>query len=336
MVMDTSILTKIAACFGIAASELNALPGGHFASVYSFKRQSQDCVLRITPPDEGVDLRSTRLVLEWLAFLAEHSGPVSQPIRSLRGSLIEPVWHQGRTYLSTAFEKAPGVLAEGMLPEEWSDELFQSLGGAIGSCHRIACQYAPLEESRRPTWDQSINCFNPLKDLQGADAIILEKRHLILDSIARLPVDPECFGLSHLDLHFGNFFVDAASSQITLFDFDDCAYGWYLMDLAMLLFDVLVVYSGSDPQRFGERFLEHLLCGYLSQKSLEPFWVSQFPLFLKLVEIGVYLMLYRSYEPVDSAGWVCKFMRGRRQRIEQDIPYVALDFDNIFHIACLP
>jgi Ser/Thr protein kinase RdoA (MazF antagonist) len=332
--MDASALNTIAPRYGIAVFELTALTGGHFASVYGFKSQGQDCILRITPPDQDVDLRSTRLILEWLAFLAGHGGPVCRPIRSLLGNLIESVQYGRQIVICTAFEKAPGVLAEGMQPEEWSDELFRSLGRAIGSCHRIACQYTPPEEDRRPIWDQAVNCFNPLEDLQGVDTDILEKRRLLLDAIARLPVTPDCYGLAHLDLHFGNFFVDAASSKITLFDFDDCAYGWYLMDLAMLLFDVLVVYGGSDRQTFGERFLEHLLRGYLSQKSLEPFWVAQFPLFLKLVEIGVYIMLYRDYEPADSAGWVGKFMPGRKQLIEQDTPYVCLDFNNIFHRAC--
>ncbi len=333
--MDASTIDMIAARYGIASSELAALTGGHFALVYGFNSKGQDCVLRITPPDQDVNLRSTRLVLEWLTFLAGQGGPVSKPIRSLDGNLIELVQLQGLTYYSTAYEKAFGVLAENMKPEAWSDELFRSLGCAIGSCHRIACQYAPLEENRRPNWDQAVNCFNPLKDLQGVAPVILGKRRLILDAIARLPVTPECYGLAHLDLHFGNFFVDVASLKITLFDFDDCAYGWYLMDLAMLLFDVLVVYSGSDQQRFGERFLEHLLRGYLSQKSLEPFWVAQFPLFLKLVEIGVYIILYRNFDPADSHGWVSKFMSGRKQRIEQDIPYADLDFKDIYRKACL-
>ena len=136
----------------------------------------------------------------------------------------------------------------------------------------------------------------------------------------------QCYGLAHLDLHFGNFFVDVASSQITLFDFDDCAYGWYLMDLAMLLFDVLVVYGGSDRERFGGRFLEHVLARLSVAEIHRILLAAQFPLFLKLLEIGVYITLYRTYDPSDSDGWVGKFMHGRKLRVEQDIPYVDLDF----------
>jgi amicoumacin kinase len=331
--MNASLVNNIALRYGITFAELTALTGGHLSLVYEFNSSGQACILRITPPNQDVNIDSTRQVLEWLAFLAERGGPVCKPIRSLQGNLIESAQHNGQTYFSTAFEKAPGVLAEGMQLEEWSDELFQTLGSAIGSCHRIACQYSPLPGYRRPAWDQVVNCFTPLEALEGVDASILEKRRLILDEIAHLQVNPECYGLAHLDLHFGNFFVDAASSKITLFDFDDCAYGWYLMDLAMLLFDVLVVYGGPDRERFGERFLEHLLRGYLSQKSMDPSNAAQFPLFLKLLELGLYTMLYRDDEPADPEGWAGKFMPGRKQRIEQDVPYVILDFEKIIDRA---
>jgi amicoumacin kinase len=325
--LDTSFLTAIAARYGIAAAGLSELSGGYFAAVYGFHRQGQDCILRVTPPDEDVSFRSTGQILEWLAFLSEHGGPVSRPIRSLQGNLIEVFEHEGRTYLATAFEKAPGVLAEGMLPEDWSGELFQSLGRAIGSCHRIACQYAPPANDRRPTWTQTTNCFNPWEELPHADAALLEKRRQVMEVVGSLPENPDNYGLAHMDLHFGNFFVDAASQKVTFFDFDDCAYGWYVMDLAMLLFDVLVVYGGDDRERFAGHFLEHLLSGYRSQKTLDRFWITQFPCFLKLLEIGVYISLCPSYDPAKSEGWAGKFMPGRKERIEQDIPYLALDFE---------
>jgi Ser/Thr protein kinase RdoA (MazF antagonist) len=166
--------------------------------------------------------------------------------------------------------------------------------------------------------------------LDGAESFILEKRKKLLGLIQTLPKDRESYGLAHLDLHFGNFFVDIEQRLITLFDFDDCAYGWYLMDVATLLFDILVVYDLPDKESFGTRFLENLLKGYLSQKPLSLFWLNQLPHFLKLLEIGVYIMLYRQYDPTSADNWVGKFMLNRQERIEQDIPYIDLPFGVIF------
>jgi Ser/Thr protein kinase RdoA (MazF antagonist) len=162
--------------------------------------------------------------------------------------------------------------------------------------------------------------------LARADPLILEKRAQVLSLIQALPKGRDSYGLAHLDQHFGNFFVDAARQQILLFDFDDCAYGWCIMDIAMLLFDVLVVYAGPDRRQFGERFLENVLRGYRTHMPISQFWVSQLPHFLKLLEIGIYVMLHRAYDPATADGWVNKFMPERRYRIEHELPHVDLDF----------
>jgi Ser/Thr protein kinase RdoA (MazF antagonist) len=275
--------------------------------------------------------------LEWLAFLAEQNGPVASPVRSSQGKLIELVEHAGQVYLAGAFEKAPGVLAEGMAPGEWSDELFQALGGALGRCHRAAQDYVPRRsELKRPEWDRAGNCFNPIEELEQATPAILERRNAVLAQILALPKDRESYGLAHLDLHFGNFFVDLERQSIVLFDFDDCAYGWYVMDLAMLLFDVLVVYDGLDRERFGERFVTNVLKGYHVHKPVNQFWLRQLPLFLKLLEIGVYVMLAPYYNPATADEWVSKYMPGRRERIEGEVPYLDLDFEGVYRRVLAP
>ena len=320
-------LNHIAELYNTSLSQLKPASGGHANLVYEYKSGETSCILRVTPPNRDIDLHSMRSMLEWLAFLADHGGPVARPLRSRRGNLIELVNQDDQTYIGVAFEKAPGVLAEGMPPADWSDELFQTLGNTLGLCHRVAQEYIPTHEAfKRPEWDLPSNCFHP-GELDGAEPVVLEKYVRVLAPIQALPKDRESYGLVHLDLHFGNFFVDAEHQKIILFDFDDCAYGWYVMDIAMLLFDVLVVYAGSDRQRFGERFLENLLKGYRQQKPISQFWVGQLPLFLKLLEIGVYLMLYRSYDPATADEWVSKFMPGRRDRIEQETAYVDMDFN---------
>ena len=106
--------------------------------------------------------------------------------------------------------------------------------------------------------------------------------------------------LTHMDLHFGNFFVGIHSQRVTLFDFDDCAYGWYIMDIAMLLFDVLVVYDQPDHQQFGQRFLTNVLRGYIPSMPDSAFWVEQLPLFLKLLEISLFITLYRGDDVIPA------------------------------------
>jgi amicoumacin kinase len=144
-----------------------------------------------------------------------------------------------------------------------------------------------------------------------------------------LPKGRDVYGLIHADLHFGNFFVDGESGAITLIDFDDCAYGWYVMDAAMLLFDSLVLYAGADKQAFAERFLSCFLKGYLHENPLSGFWLRQLPHFLKLLEISVYATVYKAYAAGTDDDWIGKFMPGRQARLVNDVPYVGMDFERL-------
>lgn len=336
MKIDASILETIAKLYKTTPHSLIPLPGGHFSFVYEYHINKCPYILRITPPNDDINLRSMQSALTWMAFLARHNGPVTRPIPSCNGKLIERIAKGHRVYLAVSFEKASGELAEGMALSNWNDELFQELGRTLGKTHRIAQTYIPpSSEFLRLNWDEPTNCFNPISALVDAESFILEKRDQILKSVGSLPREKGDYGLTHLDLHFGNFFVDLARKKITFFDFDDCGYGWYAMDIAMLLFDVLVVYGGSQPERFGERFLQNLLLGYRREKAFNSFWVKQLPNFLKLVEIGVYAMLYRTYDPASADEWVKKFMPGRKERIEQEIAYVNLNFDEISRMSDL-
>jgi len=330
MTNPSTPIEAICALYNLTPAQLRPMPGGHFSEVYEFDDRGLTYVLRITPPNADIDLAAMKSIHEWLAFLAAHGGPVPRPLRSRDGNLIEVVPVGDQIYLAGAAEKAPGVLAEGMAPQDWSDDLFQALGRTVGQCHRIAQHYQPATALKRPDWDQQWFWIDPLNHMATAAPWLLEKRSEILKVFQALPKDPSGYGLTHQDLHFGNFFIDAASQQVTLFDFDDCAYGWFIMDIAMLVFDVLVVYDQPDRLQFGQRFLTNVLKDYLPHMPESAVWVERLPLFLKLVEIGVFIMVYHGDDAIpEDDGWVAKFMRGRKERILNDVPYVDLDFSEI-------
>jgi Ser/Thr protein kinase RdoA (MazF antagonist) len=328
--VNENVLKHAAKCYGVATSHLRPLPGGHFADVYEFSQGGAAYVLRITPPNDEIDIQAMRAILEWMNFLATHGTPVSRPVRSRNNQLIELVEQDRNDHIVVVFEKAGGVLAEELPIEQWSDELFQSLGRTVGQMHRLAKAYVPPDRApKRPEWDRADNCFNPADRLDGSQATIREKRERVLSYIRTLPRDEDCYGLIHADLHFGNLFADVAHNKVTILDFDDCAYGWYVMDVAMSVFDLVVLYPGVDTQDFATRFMKSYLKGYTTENNLSAFWISQLPHFLKLLEIGVYTQVYQFYDPNDADPWVGKFMAGRKDRIERGVPYMELEFESL-------
>lgn len=322
--MSTSIipLASAASLYGISESNLQPLPGGHFTHVYGFSRDRKNYVLRLTPPSEETDMQAQKSILAWMAYLAAQGAFVPEPLRSQSGELVEVISSPEGEWLAVAFTQAEGILAEEGSLDEWDESQFQLLGRSIGRMHAIARSYVPAGEASYPEWETGGNLFN---HLLLNEPWLQEKQSHLLEQIRSLPKPGEAYGLVHCDLHFGNFFVDIPRQRITLIDFDDCAYGWFVMDIAILLFDILVLYPGTDKDAYAMRFLRSFLISYLSENSLTLFWLEQLPVFLKLLEINVYEVVARSY-PDDADEWVSKFMAGRKERLENDIPYVNLDY----------
>jgi Ser/Thr protein kinase RdoA (MazF antagonist) len=324
--MSSVVLEIATRRYGIAQSDLKSLSGGHVSDVHEFARDGLELVLRITPPNQEIDLPSTNAILSWMDYLARHGAAVTRPMPSRDGNLIEMIPVDSDYYLCVVYEKAQGVLAETISNEQWNGQLFESLGQAIGRLHALARSYKPVDASlTRPAWDQISNCFNPGGGLDPSQAAILERKTEIMQLIQALPRHTEDYGLIHADLHLGNFMVDLTDNTVTILDFDDCCYGWYVMDIAMILFDMLVVYPVVDKASFAGQILADCLKGYREEMELSTFSLENLPHFLKLLEIGVYTQVYRSYSAGQADAWVEKFMAGRKDRIEQDVPYVELD-----------
>ncbi len=327
--MDASILAQAAERYGVSPGQFKPVSGGNFSAVYEFPYRGSACILRITPPNEGIDYPTMRSILDWMGFLAAQGAPVTRPLPSPRGSSVECI-PSGEVYLAAAFEKAAGVLGEALPFEQWTPALFQALGRAAGRLHAAARRYTPPAELRPlPGWDQGGSYFHPAGCGGAAQAAVLRAQAQALEHICGLPRCADCYGLIHADFHGGNFFVDPARQVVTVFDFDDCCYGWYAMDTAVILFDMLVLYPGRDKEVFALRFLRSYLEGYRAVSALDAFWLAQVPHFLKLLETSIYLDVLPLYDPCDRGSWVGRFMQGRRRRIEHGAPYVDIHFETL-------
>ena len=141
------------------------------------------------------------------------------------------------------------------------------------------------------------------------------------------PRDVQSYGLVHQDAHAGNLFVDQRG-RITLFDFDDCTYSWYLNDISIVLFYTLV--GRNDAADFIPIFMAPFLEGYIEENDLDPDYLTDILKFLKLREIDLYAVIHRSFD-VDNLQdqWVANFMENRKYRIENNIPFVDFDFDRL-------
>lgn len=324
--MDHDLLTFACKLYHTTPAQLIPLSGGHYNAVYQFPGSSGTAILRIgledCPPAQ------TLAMLEWVSFLAANGAPVSAPIYSDQGNLLESFEYKSSRYTVTAFQKVNGILAENIPPAEWTPGIFRSIGQAVGRFHRISASYPAYKESpARPYWYETGEIAGAQNKLRGSRDPADEKLTRLIHDLRQLPISTYDYGLIHGDLHFANFLISPGGA-VTIIDFDDCCYGWFAMDIAMALFDVLVLYNPQDEaqaKEFASEFLSNYLAGYQVEYKLSPYWQNQIPLFLKLKELCIYAGLVDHPDATKPGTWVGDFMRGRSERIANDIPYVVLD-----------
>ena len=193
--------------------------------------------------------------------------------------------------------------------------------------HALTKDYAP--RWKRPEWGASSE-LSWDKWLPESEPIVREKFYQLKTYLSTLPKDRESYGLIHQDVYKGNFFVDEAGN-ITVFDFDDCIYGWFIYDIAIILFRV--TRDGATPE-FVREFMTHFLRGYRRRNRLDAVWLEELPHFLKLREIDYYAMMHQHYD-VDNLEdpLLARYMENRRRKIENDVPYLDFDFTSL--AACL-
>ncbi len=182
--------------------------------------------------------RAVESELSWLEALADETTlSVPIPQRSLDGKMTAVAKQVGvpESYPVTVLSWLKGRI----LPQDRRlAQHFYQLGQLVAELHHHAQHWTPPFALDRPLYDatsvlrtDSVVTYKQLpEEVQGWLHALYEQLQQIEHLLGK---NPEWFGLIHSDLSFGNvLFTPDAVSPI---DFDDCGFGYYLYDLAVVL-----------------------------------------------------------------------------------------------------
>jgi len=95
--------------------------------------------------------------------------------------------------------------------------------------------------------------------------------------------------LVHFDFSDGNYHIDMTNGDITVFDFDNSMYCFYMFDLANLWTHAVGWYRGekeAKKRKAGmDHYFENVLEGYRSETEVSDEFLSKLPLFIDMVLI---------------------------------------------------
>ncbi|AWE09237.1 aminoglycoside phosphotransferase [Lysinibacillus sp. 2017] len=270
---------------GYETSLINAHDGGRNVVYNCEKKGANEKILRITYLND----RSREDILaevEYIQYLSEHGGSVSNVISSRKGNLLEEFTHNHDTFFVSLFEKANGkTLAEN--DYEYREgvpitEYFYSCGKTLGKLHQLSKSYAPVQ--RRYSFFDKYNVEYINNLIPDTLPLLKTKMVELLNTLEGLDQNRESFGMVHFDYNDGNYKIDFNTGQITVYDFDNSCFCFYMYDLANVWLNGLgwIQFHPDAAKRkaFMDDYFKAVLDGYTSETKLKDSMLVQLPLFI--------------------------------------------------------
>ncbi|WP_160035340.1 phosphotransferase enzyme family protein [Paenibacillus sp. An7] len=320
---------EVASRYGIKAEALRYI-GGFQNFIYECQAENKEYIMRFTPSAHR-NQSDVQAELEWILYLAEKGISVSSPVPSTYGRWTETLKLKEMYFTATLFDKAKGKKID--YPDCLKDqELYERLGRVTGRMHALTKSYKPVDPKiRRHDWTDNYYLKN-IDILPDSHTGVRERYLELVRSIQKLPMSEDAYGLIHGDINNANYLV-GEQGEITLFDFDEAQYSWFVEDIAIQLYYLMYVYGGEEGKKLREdqacRFMEPFLKGYREENQLEDRWLQQMPLFLRLRELIVYIGAFRNFEGDESFShsdnqWFKDWIRESKIRLETGEPIVNI------------
>jgi Ser/Thr protein kinase RdoA (MazF antagonist) len=333
-ICETQVLERAARLFGTSKNRLKKFEDyeGCANLVYQFEIGGQERILRISyNPARPLELIQAEL--HFIQHLAAGGLRVSEPILSLEGNLTEVIHAAGLPFIAVSFVKGRGKRVPDnqyrYRPNAPIEEYFQNWGSTLGRMHRLTKSYQPPSPAiQRPQWHE-LEAFFHLPNAERLP-LVRQKFEQLIAELHALPKDRDSYGLIHNDFNDGNFTVDYDNGDITVFDFDDCVYFWFVYDLACAWEGGVgrTMFRPLDERRaFMDHYLQQVMKGYNRENSLSDEWLARLPLFLRLVQMQELHHFAQYLDDPDPE--LQAELRYKIRCIEEDIPYLGF-FDRLY------
>ncbi len=239
-------------------------------------------VLRVHRPGYH-SLEAIQSELKWMAALRDEAG-VATPhlIPACDGSdVVTAAVGANSLYVDAV------TFISGCTAEEQPDLVgFDQLGRITAAMHDHVQSWARSAGFTRFRWDVDATLGREARwgnwrhapGLTPSDEAIVESTAAqVGQRLTEFGYGADRFGLIHADLRMANLMVDPGNSSapITVIDFDDCGWSWYLFDLA-----AVVSFIEDTPE--AERMIAEWLRGYIEVRAIPPEQLAMVPTLVML------------------------------------------------------
>lgn len=202
--------------------------------------------------------------MAFLNFLQAQGMPVAAPLPTEAGDFfVEIDAPEGKRY-ATLFPFARGEIALG----GWNEQQGRIIGEVVAQIHKVSEKFE-TNNPRQPLdlpylLDESMGFILPFFGDRPYDLEFMERAtEKIRAALQHLPRETPYWSVCWGDPHSGNVHF-TENHEITLFDFDQCAYGWRAFEIGKF-------FQGALTTGMRRKVREAFVAGYESQTTFEPF-----------------------------------------------------------------
>ena len=251
--------------------------------------------------------------LDFQIYLSSNGANVVRPLFTVSGESCIPLEMNNCNYWISAFEYAEG--------KNWydrtdgSEKVLQIIGQELGKIHRLSKEYRPQNVIKRRLWCEQQELIKASELFKNYDIALYEAFIEFIQKMDSLGKSKDTFGLTHGDYLMSNYLID--NNRLTIIDFDECEYSWYVMDLAICIRCYLI---GDDPKSISQKIEEaemihyNLLLGYKSENIVTEEMVFGLNRFIKIRD---FIELSQLLERLSQGKSLC--------RVENELLNTGLD-----------
>lgn len=207
--------------------------------------------------------------LEWLAALHREVGAVvPEPVPTRAGEWLLRLAVEGEAAprAGALFRWVDGRRRRASL----TPAALARVGAFVAHLHDHAARFVPSvgNAAQRWDWERVFGDGSPVAPESDDPRLSREERGLfrataagLRSAMRQLGTDPDVWGLIHADLHSANYLFHRG--EVRVIDFEDCGWGYYLYDIAVILDEIYAVYA---PRAAALR--DGLLHGYSQVRAL--------------------------------------------------------------------
>lgn len=266
---------------------------------------------------------------EYISHLFKNGGSVANVICSVKGNLVETIKYNEHSFFVCVFQKARGImLADNNY--KYRDgvpisEYFYSCGKTLGKIHSISKEYCPVHH--RYSFFDKYNEEYIMKIVPESLSLLKQKFVELINVLKDLNKNQDSYGMIHFDFNDGNYHIDFDDGRITVFDFDNSCFGFYMYDLAELWKNGFgwAVFEPDPNKRkmFMDEYFKTVIEGYRSETALDDTLLNQLSVFVQATLMEHIIDDFQCMQDNGEEPNIDEDLAYRIKCMEEDIPFIG-------------